>query len=364
MEINAETKSGAKINSRVNHQEKRPLQDLIPLETPFSIHIDVCSFCNFRCSFCFHGDPKAKEKGLKTGYMPMELFKKIVDDMTEFPERVKKLKIGNHGEPTLHKELPEMIAYAREKNVADIIEVFTNGSKLTPELNEKLVKAGLQRINVSIEGMSEEIYKAVAGVKIDMEKMKENLKNLYETRNKHCTDKDFSIYIKIADQTKPLDKNDNSVFAMSEEDKENFYNSFGSFCDEIYVEKIVPQWADTQEDKQNDVGETGMYGQATKKWKAACPFIYMYLQFNWDGTTSPCTLDWPRKVDIGDVTKQSVKEIWHGKALRDLQIKQLQGERHKIPFCKDCSAPMVCVKDDIDDYSEPLLEKLRSLPVS
>ncbi len=50
-------KVGANINAvvkpRIHHQKKQKLEDVIPLKTPFSVHIDVCSLCNFKCSFCF-----------------------------------------------------------------------------------------------------------------------------------------------------------------------------------------------------------------------------------------------------------------------------------------------------------------------
>ena len=70
--------------------------------------------------------------------------------------------------------------------------------------------------------------------------------------------------------------------------------AFGN--DEVYIEKIVPQWAETQEDKQNVVDYTGMYDQKTVQYKKVCPFIFMYLHINHDGIVSPCTLDWPREV--------------------------------------------------------------------
>ncbi len=72
----------------------------------------------------------------------------------------------------------------------------------------------------------------------------------------------------------------------------------------------------------------------------------MYLHINHDGITSPCTLDWPREVEIGNASKQSALEIWNGKKLKDLQIAQLEGKRNEIPFCKDCSAPMVLAKKE------------------
>ena len=125
----------AVVKPRIHHQKKQKLEDAVPLKTPFSVHIDVCSLCNFKCSFCFQADTFGKkEKKFPHGMMKMDLFKKTVNDLKAFPDRIKKIKIGNHGEPTLHPLLPKFIEYARKSDVADIIEVFTNGSKLNPKV--------------------------------------------------------------------------------------------------------------------------------------------------------------------------------------------------------------------------------------
>ena len=343
----------AVVQPRIYSAPKVPLEDRVPLETPLSAHIDVCSVCNFKCSFCFQADNKAmKEANLKRGMMPLELFKKIVDDLKEFPEPVKKVKIGNHGEPTLHPDLAEMIAYVKQAGVADVVELFTNGSKLEPKLNSAMAEAGLDRINISLEGLSSERYQQVAGVPVDMEEMIEYIAHLYQVRG------DCKIYIKIADQTSAFDQEDTRLFILSQEERDYFYDTFGNICDEIYIEKVVPQWAETQLEKQNKVDDTGMYGQKIKQYKEICPFTFMYLHFNWDGTTSPCTLDWPKKVNIGNVKEESAYEIWNGDSLRQLRIAMTRGERDKINFCNHCSAPMVCVDEDLDPYKEKVLEAL------
>jgi MoaA/NifB/PqqE/SkfB family radical SAM enzyme len=341
------------VQPRIYSAPKIPLEDRVPLDTPFSAHIDICSVCNFKCSFCFQADSKAmKAAQLKRGLMPLALFKKIVDDLREFPQQLKKVKIGNHGEPTLHADLPAMIAYAKQSGVAEIVELFTNGSKLEPALNSALAEAGIDRINISLEGLSSERYLQVAGAKVDMEAMIANIAHLYRVRG-HCR-----IYIKIADRTSPLDPEDNRTFVLSDKERQSFFDTFGDKCDEIYVEKVVPQWAETQLDKQNTLDATGMYDQQIKSYKEICPFVFMYLHFNWDGITSPCTLDWPKKVNIGDVRSTSAVAIWNGEPLRQLRIAMARGERDKINFCNHCSAPMVCVDEDLDPHKERVLRVL------
>ena len=52
----------AVVKPRIHHQKKQKLEDVVPLKTPFSVHIDVCSYCNFKCSFCFQADVLGKKK--------------------------------------------------------------------------------------------------------------------------------------------------------------------------------------------------------------------------------------------------------------------------------------------------------------
>jgi len=343
----------ATIQPRIYSAPKVALEDRLPLSTPFSAHIDVCSVCNFKCSFCFQADKQAmKDANLHLGLMDMKLFSKIVDDLKEFDEPLKKVKIGNHGEPTLHHDLAKMIKYVKDAEVADIIEIFTNGTKLEPELNLAIVAAGLDRINISLEGLNNERYMQVAGAEVDFEDMIKNITHLYENRGA------LKIYIKIADQTSPLDKESDEVFILNEEERQYFFDTFGHICDEIFIEKIVPQWAETQLSKQNDVDDTGMYGQKIKQHKDICPFTFMYLHFNFDGTTSPCTLDWAKKVVIGDSRSESAKEIWNGQKLRDLRIAMTRGDRDKINFCNNCSAPLVCVDEYLDPHKDKIYKAL------
>lgn len=327
----------AKIQARVFSSEKTRLEEVVPLDTPFSVHIDICSQCNFKCKFCFQSDTSAmKEKGYRFGSMKFELFQKIVDDLTEFPRKIRKVKIGLHGEPTLHPELPRMIRYLKSKNATEIIELFTNGSLLNPGLNDAIIDAGLDRINISVEGLTAEKYHEVTGVKIDMDAFLGNIRHLYEIR-RSC-----KIYIKVVD------------IDFTPEDKDRFFALFGDICDEIFIEHVVPQWAEVN---KFAVDTIGMYGQPVKKYKEVCPFPFMYLHFNFDGTTSPCTLDWGKEVVIGNVAQESARSIWEGAKLNDLQIRMLRKKRDEIPFCNKCLAPVVCCLEDLDDHAARLLEK-------
>lgn len=255
------------------------------------------------------------------GKMSMNLYEKIIDDLCQFPNRIKKVKLGLHGEPLLNLLLPKMIVYLKSRNITDTIELFTNGYLLNQY--PQLTKAGLNRINISIEGLDSKQYKEITGAKVYMSRLINNIKELYKYRGK-C-----KIYIKTITQ-----------------DKERFFNMFGNICDEIFVENIVPQWSGIGDP---ELPKVGMYGQPIKEWKEVCPFPFMYLHYNWNGSVSPCTLDWQREVIIGDANKESAVEIWNGDKIRKLREMMLQGRRREIPFCDKCFAPMVCCEENLDN---------------
>ena len=87
------------VQPRIYSADKVTLEKVIPLETPFSVHIDVCSVCNFKCSFCFQADYEGiKDVSLKLVLIELNLFKKIVDDLSEFPQKLSKV---NHAKLSL-----------------------------------------------------------------------------------------------------------------------------------------------------------------------------------------------------------------------------------------------------------------------
>ena len=140
---------------------------------------------------------------------------------------------------------------------------------------------------------------------------------------------------------------------LTEAERKYFFETFGNISDEIFIENVVPQWAET---KQNSLTSVGMYGQKIDGYKEICPFVFMYLHFNSDGTVAGCTLDWARKVLIGDAKVESAKSIWEGEKLRELRLKMLQGRRNEIPFCDTCDAPMVCCNEDLDPFADKIIQ--------
>lgn len=331
-----EAKRQAKIYSR----QRTPLENVIPLETPFSVEIDVSSLCNLRCNFCFQGDlDEIGRSGIELGLMTWDLFRKIVDDMREFPQKIKKIRLFEFGEPLLNRNLPGMIRYIWECGVAEYVEITTNGVLLTEDLNLQLIESGLSRINISVNATTEEKFRKITRRSIDMSRFVATLEHLYRHKN-GC-----HIYIKLADDG-----------SLTPKDEEEFYGMFGEICDEIYIERLSPIWRDT--DINDNLGNAvGPYGQVLG-YKRVCPLIFTRMIINHDGVVVACCVDWKRRYVLGDLSKESAYGIWNGDRLRDLQLAHLEGRREDVPLCKGCTALSSCTIDNIDPHAGALLERV------
>jgi len=331
------------IGTRIMLKDRKPLINLLPLEAPLVLFVDPCDACNSKCSFCPTSDRdlmKKHNRPLKA--MSMELFKKIVDDLQDFKTKVKVLRMYTHGEPLVNHKFCEMVEYAKQSDKIEMIDTTTNGLLLKPSLNRKLVDAGIDRINISVNGINAEQYLEFSGVTMDFQNFVNNIKDLYENK------KDTYIFIKINGDT------------ISEEDEKKFLEIFEPIADSVAIEKAFNCWSDFEAKGFNKSDDNvGIYGQEIKKEVQICPYIFYQLSINSDGNFSLCFLDWNRKLIISNVSIQSVKDVWNSNKLKEYRIKMLEGKRYSIPSCKNCNQLIGGMPEDLDEYKIKLLKEYR-----
>lgn len=324
--------------------QRTKLEEVIPLEVPYSIQIDICSACNMRCEFCVHSDQKAvRDANIHWGMMSLELYKHIIDDIKISwvgKAKIKKLKLFQIGEPLLNPHVCEMVAYAKKADVADNIEITTNATLLNKELNLKLVDAGLDILNISLNGIDEKQYLRTCNYELSFEKLLSNITHFYQNR-KNCR-----MFIKYSD------------IGYSEWEKTRFYRLFENICDEIFVETIsATLWQDTDVNNKIQNANIGTYGQEITE-KKVCPFLFTTLIINDQGMAHLCCVDWKLNHILGDLNKESISDVWNGKRLREYQLLHLQGYKDKIDICKNCESLSANNIDNIDEHADELLRRL------
>ena len=145
--------------------------------TPLFVSVEPANVCQLRCPACPVGrGERLKVKGERT--MPPEVWRRVLDEIRDTAFVV---QFYFQGEPLLNKDLPRMIREAHEAGLYTIVS--TNAQAMTETLAEQIVASGLDRIIVSMDGLTDETYNAyrVGG---NLEKCKEALRWLQRGKRK------------------------------------------------------------------------------------------------------------------------------------------------------------------------------------
>lgn len=146
-----------RLNSLVFPDGSCPIHDLgVETTVPFSKHpsapyrmdLALTYLCNNDCSHCYNVKTRQKEE------LPTEQWSAILDKIWQIgiPHIV-----FTGGEPTLRKDLPELIAHA-ERN-GQITGLNTNGRRLKDrEYVDQIAAAGLDHVQVTLESQSNSIH--------------------------------------------------------------------------------------------------------------------------------------------------------------------------------------------------------------
>jgi radical SAM protein with 4Fe4S-binding SPASM domain len=326
----------AKHTPRIRVEGRTKLQDVIPLDTPLHVFIDPSAACNFKCGFCFHADPKNTHHEI----MKWETFTKTVDQLKQFPKKLKAVRVYGFGEPLLNRKLPEMIRYIKQAEVTDFVEFTTNGWWLNPGLNRKLIDAGLDAITISIPGLYNKEIKESCGKDVDFQNYYDNIVDLCMLKEK-CR-----VHVKMTNRN------------LQDGDIVLFETLFEDIADEISIDNIVPIWPDVKK----DIGLVGspnknIYNLPLDKVSVeVCPYIFYHLTIHANGEISTCFVDWNHQNVLGNVNTNTLFDVWNGAKLRAMRIRQLQGKREGI--CSECTQLVYGQPDNLDPYKEEIFERL------
>lgn len=321
--------------------KRTPLQEVIPVDTPYVVHIETNNTCNFKCKFCYESnDQLLKDYGIKRGFMSRGGYEKIIDDMKGFPRKIKRIYFHVAGEPLLHKDIIHFIKYAKRAQVAEELILFTNGSLLTHKLASELADSGVDIIHISVEAVSSDRYEEITGCRIDYAGFLENISFLYHIKPDSCT-----LHAKIIDCN------------LSEFEKEKFYRDFSGITDECYIEQLIDMCpSDVMDTTMGNGQKTTQEGKKLVE-KLVCTIPFYVANINYDGNVTACSCDWRRKLIMGNAIEENICHIWSGKKFYEFRKMQLEGKRKKCKECNDCKTIFNQI-DDIDKYREVILKRL------
>lgn len=140
------------VPSRAFHRlVESQMKSFLGLRTPDQVTISITEDCPNRCIHCALPD-----SGRHLRLEP----KAVADIISQILEMGTTLIIFDGGEPTVYRELPDLVAYVDDRAVSTL---FTSGAGFTPSLARSLKEAGLYAVNVSLDSPVPEEHDAMRG---------------------------------------------------------------------------------------------------------------------------------------------------------------------------------------------------------
>ena len=103
-------------------------------EYPIRVALEPTNLCNLKCPMCPVSNPKP---GAQRGFMDFDLYKKLVDQASEFAVDI---TLVGGGEPMLHPQIIDFIKYAKSKKMR--VRMDSNATLITEEKAKALIKSG------------------------------------------------------------------------------------------------------------------------------------------------------------------------------------------------------------------------------
>ncbi|TAN58374.1 MAG: radical SAM protein, partial [Rhodospirillales bacterium] len=270
---------------------------------PQMISTELTNRCNLDCIMCPHG-----KMTREVGVMELDLFKRIIDEVAGKTELI---YLDGLGESTLVKNLPDYARYAKSKQLS--VCLSTNATALTEDRAKELVSCGIDQLILAIDGSSAESYESVRRG-ADFERTLQNCRAVLQAKRRTGSNLHVVVQLILQDANRNDVQYQKDCFTQEE-------------VAQINVFRIKPLFDTFAAPKDIDYRRT------------PCYFLWNMMAISWTGEVQFCCFDYDTNQPLGDVSRQSVAEVWHSPEVRQARQFHQQRRHGEMPLCKGCSFP-------------------------
>jgi radical SAM protein with 4Fe4S-binding SPASM domain len=290
---------------------------------PVSVSFEPTTSCNLRCPECPSG---LRQFTRPTGMLEKNFFKETID---EIHKELVYLIFYFQGEPYLNPDFLEMVKYASAKKI--YTATSTNAHYLTDENAKRTVESGLDRLIISIDGTTQDVYKQyrVGG---HLDKVIEGTKNIVKWRKELKSKTPFIFF-----QFLVVKPNEHQIEEVKKLAKEIGVDEVRFKTAQVYEyekdpNRLIPTIDKYSRYKKNDDGTYKPKNKmANRCWKLQHANV-----ITWDGLVVPCCFDKDAMHQLGNLKNQRFKEIWHNDNYKQFRH-ELKKSRRNIDICANCS---------------------------
>jgi len=296
---------------------------------PYNILIEPTNACNLKCPLCPTG---AGLMTRKVGYMDFENYKRLIDEMAPY---LYTITLANLGEPLLHQKIFEMAEYASRKNIA--VYLSTNAHFIKKDDAAKLILSGFEKIDISIDGASEETYKKFRRGG-NFKRVIDNIKALSDEKKKVKRKTPFLNFnfIIMKHNEHEIEKAKALATELEMDNLQLIAVSIPHY--KLMSNEDALEYLPTNpEYSRFKIGNLGIELKDERNESEACIWAFTRSVVNWDGTVCPCCIDYDCVHNFGNAFTSGLKKIWNNEryiSFRKSIVKCIS----IVPVCSNCSA--------------------------
>lgn len=289
---------------------------------PVSVSIEPTTSCNLRCPECPSG---LRSFTRPTGMLQDELFHKTIDELYK---DLAYLIFYFQGEPYLNPKFLEHVKYASSKGI--YTATSTNAHYLNEENSKKTIESGLDRLIISIDGTTQEVYESYRiGGKLD--KVIEGTKNIIKWKKQLGSKTPHTVF-----QFLVVRPNEHQVSDVKKMAKELGVDEVGFKTAQIYDYEngsdLIPTLDEYSRYKKLSSGKWKIKNELLNHcWK-----LWHSCVITWDGTVVPCCFDKDAEYKMGDLKTQTFESLWNNEVYKNFRASVLRS-RSEIEMCRNCT---------------------------
>jgi len=343
--------------------------------------VEPTTACNLNCRTCVRHSWDEP-----IGSMTLAAYQELIAGLRDVPT-LRTVAFWGIGEPLVHPDVVEMVRLAHRLGART--ELITNGLLLDRQMSEGLVLAGLDRIVVSVDGVTPEAQADVrSGASLEL--VRHNVLGLHNVRDRLDRENpevglEFVVMRRNLHELPGLRR-----LARDLEARSVIVTGLLPYTAELADETIYGYWAgktygdrsvwdpeivlpridarsETLEPVVRLLERAGVVGQPLSRRKGATGYCRFVAEgtaaISWDGELSPCVALMHsytcyvngrekriRRHTLGNVAKEPIGEIWAREGYRAFRKRVLDFD---FPPCTDCGACDLAETNETDCFGNP-----------
>ena len=289
---------------------------------PVTISFEPTTACNLRCPECPSG---LRSFTRPTGNLKTDLFQRVIGELA--PD-LWGLTFYFQGEPYINPGFLDMVAHARQRGI--YTATSTNAHFLDEEKAEATVRSGLSRLIISLDGTTQDTYsqyrreghldQVIAGTE-RIVKWKRKLRS----RTPHVV---FQFLV--------VRPNEHQVPEARQLARRLGVDALWLKTAQIYDPRDDHPLIPTQDKYSRYRRNANGVWEVKNALDDRCWKMWHSCVITWDGRVVPCCFDKDAHHVLGDLRKQTFREVWHSEAYTEFR-RTLLTARSSIEMCRNCS---------------------------